>query len=236
MKISFVRLTTETLATLGKRVLAISANELSPEIQSHPLLQALAAANADYSAVFDKSTYSGKGNLVAEADVLRDNLYRGMRNSLFGLTKMNGLSTQHDAIDLYSFFEKHGLDLDHYSYGDQTSHMDKLIEDLEKPENKVKISNTHLTESYELMKSAQFNFEKLFSEQMGANAELRKQESASSIRQHLEIALRNYLNVVTAMRKVTGWDDAYTKLNEAVKAARNSRINGKDVPPTATVE
>ena len=236
MKISFVRLTTETLATLGKRVLAISANELSPEIQSHPLLQALAAANADYSAVFDKSTYSGKGNLVAEADVLRDNLYRGMRNSLFGLTKMNGLSTQHDAIDLYSFFEKHGLDLDHYSYGDQTSHMDKLIEDMEKPENKVKISNTYLTESYELMKSSQFNFEKLFSEQMGANAELRKQESASSVRQHLEIALRNYLNVVTAMRKVTGWDDAYTKLNEAVKAARNSRINGKDVPPTATVE
>jgi len=25
-------------------------------------------------------------------------------------------------------------------------------------------------------------------------------------------------------------------LNEAVKAARNSRINGKEVPPTATVE
>jgi len=222
MKISFVRLGIDSLGALAKRTIEISAKAAYTMVLNHPLLLVLISAYDDYFAVFDKKTYSGDGKMVANADLLRDNFFNGMRNSLLGLTKMNGLSTQQDAIDLYAIFETHGLDLSRYSYGDQTTHMDKLIEDLDKPVNAAKIERVHLTESYTLMKSAQHNFEKLFGSQMGNNAELRLLESATSLRGNLEVALRNYLSVVTAMNKMDGWKNLYTELNEAAKAAQNS--------------
>ena len=171
------------------------------------------------------------GKLVADADLHRDDFFKGMRNSLWGFSKMKGLTAQQDAIDLYAIFETHGIDLDRYNYGDQTTHMDKLFEELDMSENAAKIERLHLTEAYGLMKAAQTNFVAIFAEQMGTNSELRLTESATSLRGNLEAALRNYLNVVTAMNQLEGWKNLYTELNEAVKAARNSSKPGQDVTP-----
>ena len=85
------------------------------------------------------------------------------------------------------------------------------------------------------MKAAQTNFVAIFAEQMGINSELRLTESATSLRGNLEAALRNYLNVVTAMNQLEGWKNLYTELNEAVKAARNSSKPGQDVTPVTPV-
>ncbi len=224
MRINYASLTTETLAELVKRVLGISTKEAYVLVLNHPLLVKLRSVADEYLLVFDKKTYSGKGELVAKADLLRDNLFNGMRNSLFGQTKMHGLTTQQDAIDLYAIFGTHGLDLSRYSYGDESSHMDKLIEDLEKPENKDKIGRVHLTEAYELMKSAQQNFELNFGEQTEANAELRSMESATSLQSRIVTALRNYLHYVEVMSSIdAGWTALYAELNETVKAAVNSK-------------
>ncbi|MFA5046589.1 MAG: DUF6261 family protein [Paludibacter sp.] len=233
MKISFVRLSIDSLGALAKRMLEISAKAAYTVVLNHPLLQALVVAYNDFFAVFDKKTYSGFGKQVAAADLIRDDAFKGMRNSLLGLTKMTGLSTLQAAIDLYAIFETHGLDLNRYSYGDQTTHMDKLIEDMDKPVNVAKIEQVHLTESYGLMKTAHLNFVALFGEQMGANTELRLQESASSLRGNLESAMRNYLSVVTAMKDITAWKELYVELNEAVKAAKNSINPGKEDTPAA---
>lgn len=224
MRINYASLTTETLAELVKRVLGISRKEAYVLVLNHPLLVKLMSVADEYLLVFDKKTYSGQGELVAKADLLRDNLFNGMKNSLFGQTKMHGLTTQQDAIDLYAIFETHGLDLYRYSYGDESSHMDKLIEDLEKPENKYKISRVNLAEAYELMKSAQQNFELNFGEQTAANAELRSMESATSLQSRIVTALRNYLHYVEVMSSIdAGWTALYAELNETVKAAVNSK-------------
>jgi len=188
----------------------------------------LIKAYDDFFAVFDKKTYSGEGDMVATADLHRDDLFKGMRNSLHGLATMKGLSTQQDAIDLYAVFEVHGLDLYRYSYGDETTHFDKLIEDLDMPVNTAKIEHVHLTESYTLMKAAHLDFVAIYNNQTSNNAQLRLKESATSLRGSLETALRNYLNVVTAMKDVDGWKELYAELNEVVKAANNSISQGKD--------
>ena len=232
---NFSRLSIDTLSELTRRVLDISAKAAYAVVLNHPLLQKLIAAYADYFAAFDKKTYSGMGKLVADADLHRDDFFKGMRNSLWGFSKMKGLTAQQDAIDLYAIFETHGIDLDRYNYGDQTTHMDKLFEELDKPENAAKIERLHLTEAYGLMKAAQTNFVAIFAEQMGINSELRLTESATSLRGNLEAALRNYLNVVTAMNQLEGWKNLYTELNEAVKAARNSSKPGQDVTPVTPV-
>ena len=235
MKISFVRLSIDSLGALAKRALEISAKAAYTVVLNHPLLLVLITAYNDFFAVFDKKTYSGDGLLVAKANLLRDDFFKGMKNSLSGLSKMKGLTTQQDAIDLYAVFETHGLDLYRYSYGDQTIHFDKLIEDLDKPANMAKIERVHLTEPYNLMKSAHTDFVSIIGEQTGANTELRLMESATSLRDNLETALRNYFNVVTAMKDVDGWKELYVELNEAVKAAKNSNNPGKGDTPAAPV-
>lgn len=229
---NFASLTTETLAELVKRVLVISKKEAYVVVQNHPLLVKLVEVADEYLLVFDKKTYSGKGGLVAKADLLRDNLFSGIKSNLLGLTKMHGLSTQQDAIDLYAIFETHGLDLNRYSYGDQSSHMDKLIENLEKPENKVKIERLHLTEPYNLLKSAQQSFQQNFGEQVAANAELRGMESATSLFYNVVSALRNYLHYVEVMSSIDAiWTPLYNELNEVIKAANYSKTAAKQVAP-----
>jgi len=228
MKINYASLTTETLAELVKRVLGISKKEAYVMVLNHPLLLKLMEVADAYLLVFDKKTFSGKGELVAKADLLRDNLFKGIRNSVFGLSQIHGLSTQQDAIDLYAIFMTHGLDLFGYSYGDQSIHMDKLIEDLEIPANKAKIDRLHLTEPYELMKSSQVSFELNFGEQTTANAQLRAMESATSLQNAMITALRNYLHYVDVMTAIDAtWIPLNKELDEVVKAANNP----KPIPP-----
>ena len=235
MKVNFARMTTETLSSFVTRILDVSAKAVYTVVVNNPLLVALIAAFADYFAVFDKKTYSGKGKEVAVADLIRDNFFLGMKDSLAGLTKMNGLSTQHDAIDLYGIFEAHGLDLYQYNYGDQSTHMDKLIEDLEKPENIAKIGRVHLTESYGLMKSSHDAFDALFLDQLGANSDLRQMPSATSLRNNMETATRNYLGLVTAMKQMPGWGGLYIELNEAAIASYPNVTPTPVVPPAPVV-
>lgn len=226
MKINYASLTIDSLAELVKRVLNISKKTAYVMVLNHPLLQKLMEVADEYLLVFDKKTFSGMGSLVAKADLLRDNLFKGMKNSVLGMSQMHGLAAQQDAIDLYAIFETHGLDLYHYSYDAQSSHLDKLIEDLEIPANKAKIERLHLTEAYELMKTSQQNFELNFGEQSLANSQLRTLQSASSLQNKMIEALRNYLHFIDVMTSIdASWIPLSKEIDERVKAALNSKQN-----------
>jgi hypothetical protein len=78
------------------------------------------------------------------------------------------------------------------------------------------------------MKSKHEAFETLFADQAEANADLRQMTSASAIRKDLEKNLKAYLNLLTAMKDVSGWELLYSDTNELVKAAKNSDQKPKD--------
>ena len=82
------------------------------------------------------------------------------------------------------------------------------------------------------MKTKHETFETLFAEQAEANADLRNMTSASAIRRNLEQTLRSYLNLITAMKEVPGWELLYADINELVKAASNSKVKPKEEDPT----
>ena len=48
--------------------------------------------------------------------------------------------------------------------------------------------------------------------------------SASAIRKDLEKVLKSYINLITAMKDVQGWELLYSDMNELVKAAKNSSV------------
>jgi len=231
MKINLGHLSTKNLATLAQRVISISKAVFHPVVKDHVLLTEVESAYADFDAVYTKSTYSGKGPVVAEADARRDEPFEGFKSLLFGYAKINGCSLQQDAKDLYGIFESFGLDLDRYSYSEQTAQMVKLIQELDKPVNVSRIVRLNITEPFEIMKSAQSAFEKIFGEQAKANAELRQMESATSLRKNLETSLRNYFAIVVAMKALDGWKELYAELSEVVKSAKNSTQSVVDIAP-----
>jgi len=181
----------------------------------------------DYDAVYTKKAYSGKGDLLLEADGKRDAPFGGFKFILLGHIKVSNSPYQQDAKDIYAIVEKYGIDLDRYKYAEETAQLKKLMEELDKPANVAKIENMQLTAVVTQIKDAQTAFEKLFNEIAGENSELRLMESASSFRKTFEVTLRNYFNLVKAMSEQPGWRELYAKLDEAVKAANNS----KQTPP-----
>jgi hypothetical protein len=110
------------------------------------------------------------------------------------------------------------------SYSSQTAQMKKLIEEIELPANTQKIANLSLSVAFTEMKTKHEYFEDIFEEQTEANAGLRQMQSASSVRRSLEKTLKSYFAMITALKDVHDWKDAYAEVNELVKAAKNSTV------------
>lgn len=222
MKISLVRLSTKNLATLAQRVIKSSVRGNYQVVAGHPLLAALQTAYAEYDAVYAKETYSGKGTDVVAADYERDLAYSHLKSFLNGYRKLASAPNWEAAESLYQVFKTFGLEIDRMSYSSQSAQMKKLIESLELPENSQKLTDLWLQVAFGEMKTKQDAFEVLFAEQAEANADLRNMTSASAIRRNLEQILKSYLNLLSAMKDVPGWELFYADINEHVKAARNS--------------
>ncbi len=222
MKINLQKLSTKNLATLAQRTINSSQAGNYTIVENHPLLLSLIASYQNYDTVYTKLTYSGKGKEVATADKERDVAFSNMKAFLNGYRKLTSVANYQDAEALYKVFQMFGLDLDRLSYSAETAQLKKLIEELEKPDNTLRIINLSLVAAFDDLKTKHTDFEILFAQQAEANADLRQISSASSSRKELEQVLRSYLNLITAMKDVPDWSNLYHDLNEIVKAARNS--------------
>lgn len=227
MKMNFSKLSTKELAATAQRSLAVSAEPAFAEVKNNPLLATLYTVYTDYDAVYVKKTYSGRGVELFAADKDRDMPFGGFKDVLVGHSKLAASPYNQPAKDIYAIIEKHGIGLDHYSYAEETAQMKKLLEELELPANAAKIEQMQLTPIVSQIKTAQTAFEKLFNEVAGENSELRLMESASSMRQRLETALRNYFNLVKAMSSQPVWKELYAKLDEIAKAVYTAKTAAK---------
>lgn len=222
MKISLQRLSTKDLATLVQRTIASSKSGKYKITENQPLLTALEGVFVQYDAVYTKQTFSGKGKSVAEADEARDKAFSALKNFLFGYHQLSIAPNADKAKALYDIIKTYGTDMDRQTYSTQTAQLKKLIEDLDKSENKAKLTALGILPALEDLKTKQEAFETLFAEQSEANAELRKTPSATALRKDLEKALRTYLDLIKVMKSQPVWEDLYQDINELVKSAKNS--------------
>lgn len=224
MKISLQRILTKDLATLAQRVIQISKNEKHQKTQQqNPLLADLEKKSQAYDEVYAKQIFSGKGKSVAEADEARDKAFVSVKNFLWGYRQVSSAPHSDKAKELYELIKGFGTDLDRLSYSAESAQMKKLIEELEKTENKTKLTALSLTTAFTELKMKQENFEQIYAEQVEANADLRKTPSATVLRRELEKTLRAYLDFVNIMKVQKDWEGVYQEINEIVKAARNSK-------------
>ena len=234
MQITFSRISNSLLGSLADQTISISQKAKYAVVQNHPLLVTLQTEHVKYNSVFGKSTYSGLGTTVEDADLNRDSVFSGMKTMLTGMIKLPSFPNHQNAVDIFTVFQNRGLDLNTYSYNDETTEMDKLISELSTPINLAKMESLYFTPHFESLKLGQSEFKAIYAEQLAANSSLRLELSASSIRRNLEAALRNYINVVEGMKSVSGWTELQAELNELVKSIRNSKTgprNEAQTPP-----
>jgi len=222
MKISLVRLTTKNLATLALRVIEASKTGKTQLGQQQPMLMDLEEKYRAYDEVYTKQTFSGKGKSVAEADEARDKAFSSLKNFLWGYRQVSSVPNADQAGELYEVIKLFGTDIDRLSYSAQSAQMKKLIEELDKPENTMKINVLSLSTAFMELKTKHQHFEQLYTEQAEANADLRKMPSATAIRRDLEKSLKSYLDLISIMKTQPDWADFYQEVNELVKSARNS--------------
>lgn len=223
MKINIARLKTTTLAALAERVVVASkSGKYTLSVSEHPLLNAVEVEKNNYNLLLNKQVYSGKGEKVAALDEARDKSYKAMKTYLKSYIGMPTLPNYEDAVALYDVFKQNNLNLDKKSYADQSVLLDKLIADLDKTENKERLTRLNLATAFADLKTKQETFSHLISEQTEANAELRLTKSASAVRKDLERVIRDYLGFITAMKSQPDWSALYTELSEVVKGIRNS--------------
>ena len=222
MKISLVRLTTKNLATLALRVIEASKTGKTQLGQQQPMLMDLEEKYRAYDEVYTKQTFSGKGKSVAEADEARDKAFSNLKNFLWGYRQVSSVPNADQAGELYEVIKLFGTDIDRLSYSAQSAQMKKLIEELDKPENTMKINVLSLSAAFMELKTKHQHFEQLYTEQVEANADLRKMPSATAIRRDLEKSLKSYLDLISIMKTQPDWADFYQEVNELVKSARNS--------------
>lgn len=228
MKAGLTKLSTKELATLAEQVINATKQSNVNEAKKHSFLSQLETSYEEYTPVLFKTTYSGKGKSVAQADKERDTYLRSFKLILEGYAKLKSITNYADADSLYNILKVHGLNYDKLSYSEQTAQLNKLIEVLEIAENTAKLEKFHLIEIFDLIKAAQENFKSIYDEQALANAELRKIKPASVLRKDLEKNLKRFLDYVTLMIDTPSWKPLYNQLNEYVKASKKPNIAKED--------
>ena len=222
MKVTLSRLTTKDLATLAKRTINSSKNGQHKVAENTPLLAELERIYTIYDRVYIKQTFSGKGKTVATAHKERIQVFTNLKNFLFGYHQIEIVPNAVKAKELYEIIKYFGINIDRMSYSAGSALLKKLIEEFEKDENKAKFELLFIEPTLSELKSKQEVFEALFAEQAEANANLRKEPSATALRKELQKALRTYLDFLSVMKAQPQWDSLYRDVNELVKAARNS--------------
>ena len=230
MKITLSRLGTKNLASLAQRVVNSSKSGKYKIAEEHDFLKALERESAEYDKLYVKLTYSGKGEEITAADMARDKAFYALKLYLKGYKDVPSLPDVTEAAVLYKLMDQYGGNIIKMTYADESAQLKRLIVELDKPENITRLTTLKLKPAYEELKAKQKAFEDFYAEQAEANAELRALPSASSVRARLESALRAYLDLVFAMRSITGWDMLYRDLNEMVKAAAATYKNDKGTP------
>ena len=239
MQISFHKIKTKNLGVLAQQVIQASKSGTYKLPEEHVLLKKLEDESREYTQAYTKPAYSQKGRSVLAADAARTKAYQRLRAYLKAYGEMPLLADYKDAAELYKVMRR--FDIRRMNYAEKSAEMKLLVEELEKPEHAERLKKLKLKPAFDELKALYEGFEDLYAEQGSANAALRATPSATAIRRRLERALRDYINLLTAMRSLEGWDMIYGEVNELVKAAaivyKNDRKKDKvAVIPTDKTE
>lgn len=229
--IAFTQLIIKVLGNLAFRTIAISKKLDSEEVTNNVLLKKVEEVYALFDTLILKPIYSGQGNEVAMKDFERDASFSGLRRAIQGLSNFNNAKGE-AAKKLLEIYEITG-NITGLDYADESEVVKKAIILFKSEKYAPSVTVAGLTDEVADLEQKQNAFHEAFIAQAEANAELRRQGTASGLRRELEMSLRSYYAYVWAMKDQPTYKTLYSELAELVKAAKNT-IGKKETDLTNT--
>ena len=229
LTLTYRDLSTKVLGILADRTMELINQSAIDTAITNPLTAELKNRSEEYNTVVIKKTFSGMGITIEEADLQRDNCDASLKRILAGLAGFKGTPQTDAALQLLRIYEETGS-VYNKNYAEESVILDRRLSKLQEPVNSSLVTQLHLTAQVEALLTAQTEFSRLFLTQAETNSALRQQHSASSIRQHLEDALRNLYGWINAQRNISPYDKLYTDMAEIIKAAKqSSRVSSPQI-------
>lgn len=218
--IAFTQLIIKVLGNLAFRTIAISKKLNSEEITANVLLKKVEEIYALFDQLILKPIYSRQGDEVAKRDFERDASFSGLRRAIQGLARFNNARGE-AAKKLLEVYEITG-NIRGLDYADESEVVKKAVAHFKSEKYAPSVTAAGLTDEVADLEQKQTAFHDIYLQQVSANAELRRQGTASGLRRELEMALRSYYAFVWAMKDQPTWNTLYSELAELVKAAKNT--------------
>lgn len=240
MKLNFRRLTTRSLDYGGKLIINVTNNNAQEAAKTTPPFLALVNEHANYSKLVPRLGSSKMSDAVKVAAKAVLDSIRNIKRFAAGYEAMYPDSDKGKAATAILKAIAKGGKLYNRPAGDLDSKITTVVTELSSPELAPHVSTMELTEQVQSLVEKKAEYNVIEVQRIDAESALSQTDSASVARPKLESAMRDYLALVTAMRKTEGWQDLYADLNEVVKILKRSIREGKEAeelppPPDATV-
>lgn len=160
---------------------------------------------------------------LKKADDWRDDVHMGGRDVIKAMTQwVFDTDKMEAAMRLEKVFHRHGWSLQNYGYQKQSSAINSIISELNRPEYQKDLTTCNIISWFEAEKKGQEGFENLFNIKIGHE---NKQESTAKREAQLPVIenikkLAVYLNSIILFNEGdTAWDDIYSKIEGIIKQA-----------------
>lgn len=204
LTMNFSGLSNPQLLSFGQSLDELLEPQKEPIIQLYdPFKQALTVCEETSSEAISKQMAQQQTQALSNADVKRDNLFRGAKYLLQAYLLHSDDEKRAAAVELEKVFDKVGWSLNREGYDQQSSLMKILFDELDKKQGD-RIRLLGITDYIEDMKTSQFEFDTLRKEQLEQQTEFGKISSMTAERGNLERACKDLLEILPGYYRMTG--------------------------------
>ncbi|MDO5522901.1 MAG: DUF6261 family protein [Bacteroidia bacterium] len=229
MKPNLGKLSLRSLDTGTRLIIELTRNNAQESAKTNPVFLEVENQHNIFAPLVPKEHYTGMSQTLKE---LRNEIKSDIRNIKKLATATVGIypgSEKADATQIVLNAIKKGGNLSKGKADDVDSRITTIMNQFALPETTAAFTTLELTPMAEALAEKKKRYDDGSVERLDKKSEIRQTENASIARPRLESALKDYLSLVTAMRKVEGWQDLYADLNEAVKRMKRSVKENKEL-------
>lgn len=228
MRANWRRLSTRSLGSAIKRVINVTNFNNNQEAKNHPLFVRTVEAYAVFAPLIPKSAFSGMSRSVRQLAAEVYGYLKGIRKIAEGAALFPDTEKGAAGVKVVEIIKKGGKIYDQKT-GEADFSTTTVIEELNKPENAPHITALGVSAELQALTEAKARHDAQDAQRIDADSAIRQTDSATKARAEMESTLKDWLNGITAMRKIDGWQDLYHDLNEVVKAAKRAIREGREL-------
>lgn len=225
MNLSFTRFDNNMFVAFSQNLISLSIQEQITDVTGdHPVFKQMQSSFGILQKSDDKPSYNGQTQNLRTLNKTRIALFHSLKKQVEGQSQGVGLQNQEIAKEVYAIFPKYAKELTKSSLASKSATLNQLIRELSEVRWQTKLTTLHVTETFNLLKTAQQQFDDAYLLQNKENTKLSHQPSTSQYRKIFMKDLQRYLNLIDAMQHQPVWKELYAetlRLYQSIKSGKH---------------